>query len=43
MENVETFTLLGHEVSVMPSIEKLSGAKYNDVQLESFKSGVLFS
>jgi len=40
MENMQTFTLLGHEVSVTPSIEKLSGAKYDDV-IEHINQAIL--
>lgn len=31
MKNGKTFTLLGHEISMKPSIDNLSGARYDDV------------
>ena len=40
MKNVETFTLLGHEVSINPSIENLSGAKYDDI-IERINQSIL--
>lgn len=40
MENVQTFTIIGHEVSIKPSIETLSGAKYDDV-IEHINQSIL--
>jgi len=40
MRNVQTITIIGHEVNINPSIETLNGAKYDDV-IERINQSIL--
>ena len=40
MKDIQTFTVIGHEVSIKPSIENLNGTKYDDV-IERINQSIL--